>query len=249
MEFMMNAFLKMTWAELKLTLREPIGTFFTLAFPILLLVLFGGIFGNEPSEFYNGYGQVDLSVPGYIGMIVGTVGMLGIPITLATYREQGILRRYRATPIQPGVVLWSQVAVNVLMTTIGVVLLAVTAVIFYGLRIPSATFAIIPAILIAGFSFFAVGFVMAGLLPTPRSAQAVGMALFYPMLFLSGAALPRSIMPETVQNISEFLPLTHVVILIEDLWLRGTWNVTSLVVIVSLLIVGLLVSQRTFRWE
>ncbi len=245
----MNAFLKMTWTELKLTLREPMGTFFTLLFPILLLIVFGSIFGNEADAFLGGYGSVDLSVPGYIGMIVGTVGMLGIPITLATYRENGILRRYRATPIQPSVVLWSQVAVNVLMTLIGIGLLVSVGLIFYDLRIPTATLSIIPAIFIAGFSFFAVGFVMAGLLSTPRTAQAVGMALFYPMLFLSGAAIPRHIMPESVQRISNFLPLTHVVKLLEDLWLRGTWNLVSLSVIVGLLIVGLLISKQTFRWE
>lgn len=245
----MNAFLKMTWTELKLTLREPLGTFFTLFFPVMLLVVFGGIFGNEPEAFLGGYGSVDLSVPGYIGMIIGTVGMLGIPITLANYREQGILRRYRATPIQPGVVLWSQVAVNVLMTLLGIGLLVLVALVFYDLRIPRATLSIIPAILIGGFSFFAVGFVMAGLLPTARTAQAVGMALFYPMLFLSGAAMPRSIMPESVQRVADFLPLTHVVKLLEDLWLRGSWNLTSLAVVVGLLVVGLLISRQTFRWE
>lgn len=245
----MNAFLKMTWTELKLTLREPMGSFFTLIFPVMLLVLFGSIFGNEPSSFLGGYGQVDLSVPGYIGMIIGTVGMLGIPITLSNYREQGILRRYRATPIRPGVVLWSQVAVNVLMTLLGIGLLVLVAVLFYDLRIPSATFAVIPAIFIAGFSFFAVGFVMAGLMPTPRTAQAVGMALFYPMLFLSGAAMPRNIMPESVQRIADFLPLTHVVKLLEDLWLHGDWNWVSLAVVVGMLVIGLPISSRTFRWE
>ena len=245
----MNAFLKMTWTELKLTLREPMGSFFTLIFPVMLLVLFGSIFGNEPSSFLGGYGQVDLSVPGYIGMIIGTVGMLGIPITLSNYREQGILRRYRATPIQPGIVLWSQVAVNVLMTLLGIGLLVLVAGLFYDLRIPSATFAVIPAIFIAGFSFFAVGFVMAGLMPTPRTAQAVGMALFYPMLFLSGAAMPRNIMPESVQRIADFLPLTHVVKLLEDLWLHGDWNWVSLAVVVGMLVIGLPISSRTFRWE
>lgn len=245
----MKPFLKMTWTELKLTLREPVGAFFTLAFPVMLMALFGAIFGNEPNAFFGGYGQVDLSVPGYIGMIIGTIGMLGLPITLANYRDQGILRRYRATPLRPSTILWSQVAVNVIMAALGVSLLLIVGTLFYGLRIPHATAAIIPAILVAAFSFFAIGFVMAGLMPTARTAQAVGMALFYPMLFLSGAAMPRSIMPETVQRVAEFLPLTHVVILLEDLWLSGVWNMTSLAVIVGLLLVGLAVSARTFRWE
>jgi ABC-2 type transport system permease protein len=69
------------------------------------------------------------------------------------------------------------------------------------------------------------------------------------MLFLSGAAMPRFIMPEIVQDISQLLPLTHVVILIEDLWLYGTWNLTSLTVVVAMFVVGLVVSRAIFRWE
>lgn len=245
----MNAFLKMTWTEFKLYLREPLGVFFTLAFPPMLLILFGGIFGNEAQSFLGGYGQVDLSVPGYIGMVIGTIGMLNIPVTLANYREQGILRRFQATPIQPGVVLWAQVAVNVLMAVVSISLLVVAARLLYDLRIPTATLAMVPAILIGAFSFFAVGFVLAGVLPTPRTAQAVGMALFFPMLFLSGAAMPRQVMPEAVQRIADFLPLTHVVILLEDLWFTGTWNGVSLAVIAALLLACLVISRYTFRWE
>lgn len=245
----MKTFFKMTWTELKLTLREPLSTFFTLVFPLLLLFVFGSIYGNEPSGFLDGFGAVDLSVPGYIGMIVGTIGMLGLPITLANYREQGILRRLRATPLKPNTILWSQVAVNVIMTVVGVVLLVIAGRQFYDLRLPEATLAIVPAILLGAFSFFAVGFVLAGVMPTARSAQAVGMALFYPMLFLSGAAVPRQVMPETVRQIAEFLPLTHVVMLLEDLWLNGTWNLVSLAVVGGILVICLLVSRRTFRWE
>lgn len=245
----MNAFLKMTWIELKLTLREPVGTFFTLAFPLLLLVLFGSIYGNAPSDFFGGFGSVDMSVPGYIGMIIGTVGMLGIPVTLSNYREQGILRRYRATPVKPATILWSQVAVNVLMTIIGVTILLVAGRVLYGLRFPAGPVAIIPAIFLGAFSFFAVGFVLSGILKTPRTAQAVGMALFYPMLFLSGAAMPRQMMPDSIQRVAEFLPLTHVVILLEDLWFESSWNGLSLVVVTLLLVVCLVISSRTFQWE
>jgi ABC-2 type transport system permease protein len=245
----MKAFWKLTWTELKLFVREPIGLFFTLLFPLLLLVIFGSIFGNDPTSMFGGFGSVDNSVPGYMGMIIGTLGMVGLPISLATYREKGILRRFRATPLNPNVVLWSQVAVNGIMQLVGIGLLVVAARLLYDLRIPAAPLALLPAVLLGGLSFFSVGFVLAGVLPTARTAQAVGMALFYPMLFLSGAALPRQMLPETVRQVAEFLPLTHVVMLFEDLWFKGSWNLTALAVVTGILLVSLAVSSRTFRWE
>jgi ABC-2 type transport system permease protein len=240
---------KMTWMELKLFVREPIGLFFTVLFPLLLLFVFGSVFGNEASSFLGGIGSVDLSVPGYIGMIIGTLGMVGLPISLASYREKGVLRRFGATPLRPSVVLWAQVLVSVIMLGVGGGLLVGAARIFYGLRPPVAPLALIPAVLIGSLSFFALGFVLGGLAPKARTAQAVGMALFYPMLFLSGAAMPRQMLPETVRQISEFLPLTHVVVLLEDLWLKGTWNLTSLAVVTGILVVALVISSKTFRWE
>lgn len=245
----MKSFLKLTYMELKLQLREPVAIFFTLAFPVLVMVLFGFIFGNEAEGMLGGYGQVDLSVPGYIGMIVGTIGMLSIPTTLANYRDLGILRRLRATPLGSSPVLWSQVAAQVVIMAVGTILLFITGLTVFDLRIPNGSLAIIPAILLSAFSFFAVGFVLAGVMPSARTAQAVGMAVFYPMLFLSGAAMPRYIMPDFVQQIAGLLPLTHVVILLEDLWLKGTWNLTSAAIVVLMLILCLVISRFTFRWE
>jgi ABC-2 type transport system permease protein len=248
-EKIMKAFIKLTYTELKLQLREPIAVFFTVVFPVMLLVLFGTIFENEADERLSGYGQMDLSVSGYIGMIIGTIGMLGIPVSLANYRDRGILRRLRATPVQSGTVLWSHVVTQVVIAFVGIALLFVAGLALYDLRAPDGNAMIIPAIVIGALSFFAVGFVLASVMPTARTAQAVGMAIFYPMLFLSGAAMPRFIMPEIVQDISQLLPLTHVVILIEDLWLHGTWNLTSLTVVVTMFVLGLIVSRYTFRWE
>ena len=245
----MKTFLKLTLMELKLQLREPLALFFTLAFPVMVMVLFGFIFGNDAEELLGGYGQVDLSVPGYIGMVVGTIGLLSIPTTLANYRDLGILRRLRATPLGSSPVLWSQVAAQVVMTAAGITLLFIAGLAIFNLRIPNGNLAVIPAILLSAFSFFAVGFVLAGVMPSARTAQVVGMAVFYPMLFLSGAARPRYIMPDFVQQIAGLLPLTHVVILVEDLWLKGSWNLTSVAVVTVVLILGLVISRFTFRWE
>ncbi|MBK7176507.1 MAG: ABC transporter permease [Chloroflexi bacterium] len=245
----MKTLWKMIWTELKLQLREPVSVFFTLAFPLMLLFIFGSIYGNEPSDYLGGHGSIDISVPGYIGMIIGTIGMLSLPIALSTYREQGILRRLQATPLPSSIILWSQVAVNVIMTLLGASMLVIAGFVVYDLSVPQASLGLLLAVILSGFSFLAVGFVLAGVLPTARSAQAVGMALFYPMLFLSGAAMPRQVMPEGVQKFSELLPLTHVVKLLEGLWLDGVWNQTSLAVVVGLLMVCLVISRRTFRWE
>jgi len=245
----MQALTKMTWIELKLKVREPVGTFFTLVFPLLLLFLFGSIYGNEPTPFLGGRGSVDNSVPGYIAMIIGTTGMIGLPIALSVYREQGILRRLRATPITPGLVLGSQVAVNLLFSLVGATALVVIGALVYDLVLPQAPLGTFLALIISGLSFLSVGFVLASLLPTATSAQAVGMALFFPMMFLSGAGLPQEILPEKLVAFSQYLPLTHVVNLLQGLWYGDGWNLTAVLVLAAMMAVATAVSVRYFRWE
>jgi ABC-2 type transport system permease protein len=245
----MKALTKMTWVELKLKLREPVGTFFTLVFPLLLLFLFGSIYGNEPTPFLGGRGNVDNSVPGYIAMIIGTTGMIGLPIALSVYRENGILRRFRATPLTPITVLGVQVLVNLAVSLIGIGFLVMAGIFVYDLTLPAAPLGALLAIIIGGLSFLSVGFVLASLMPTATAAQAVGMALYFPMLFLSGAGLPRQILPDRLVDFSRFLPLTHVVDLLQDLWYGNGWNVTALLVLAGITVVATAVSVRTFRWE
>jgi ABC-2 type transport system permease protein len=69
------------------------------------------------------------------------------------------------------------------------------------------------------------------------------------MIFLSGAALPRQILPENIQRFGDWLPLTHVVNLIQDLWYGNGWNFGSLAVVIAVMLLAGLVATRTFRWE
>lgn len=245
----MKALTKTTWVELKLKLREPVGTFFTLVFPVLLLFLFGSIYGNEPSPFLGNRGNVDSSVPGYIAMIIGTTGMIGLPIALSVYRENGILRRFRATPLTPITILSAQVLVNLAIALVGMAFLIIAGLFIYDLTLPEAPFSTLLAVIVSGLSFLSVGFVLASLMPTATAAQAVGMALYFPMLFLSGAGLPRQLLPQSLVDFSQFLPLTHVVTLLQDLWFGNGWNVTALLVLAGITVVATAVSIRTFRWE
>ena len=247
----MRALTKYTWIEIKLFLREPIGAFFTLVFPLMMLFLFGAIYGNEPSPYFNGYGTVDISVPAYTAMIIGTTGIMGLSITMSAYREKGILRRLRATPLQPQIILIAQVVVNFMMTAAGMLLLILAGKLVFDLRFDGNPISVVLAFLLGSLSFFSLGFVLASVMPNARTAQVVGMVIFYPMLFLSGAGIPLEMLPDGVRKFSKFLPLTHVVTLLRGLWTGDTWNqhTSEVIVLACLLVGGLLLSAKTFRWE
>jgi len=247
----MKSLLKMTWMEAKLFLREPIGAFFTLVFPLMMLFLFGSIYGNKPTPMFDGRGTIDISIPAYTAMIIATTGLMAITITLATYRENGILRRLRTTPVSPLVVLAAQVIVVFGMTSLGMLLLVIAGKLVYHVRFDGNAFSVLAGFILSSLSFFGLGFILAGLMPTARTAQVVGMVLLYPMLFLSGAGFPRELLPEGIKKISTFLPLTYVVNLLRGLWIGETWSqhTTNVIVLAAMLVVGVVISIRTFRWE
>ena len=247
----MKSLLKMTWMETKLFLREPVGAFFTLIFPLMMLFLFGSIYGNTPTELFNGRGTVDISVPAYTAMIIATTGLVGLTITMAANRESGVLRRLRATPLNPLIIMISEVIVLFLMTILGMVLLVIAGILVYDMRFEGNVLSVIAGFTLSCLSFFAIGFVLAGLLPTARTAQVVGMVLLYPMLFLSGAGFPRELLPDSILKVSKFMPLTYVVNLLRGLWVGNPWStyLTEALVLAGILLLGVLISLKTFRWE
>ncbi len=247
----MRGLWKLSQTEFKLFLREPAAAFFILAFPVLILLLFGSIYGNDPSDLFNGYGSVDISVPSYTAMIIATSGLLSLPIMLTTYREQGVLRRLRATPIRPQLILTAQVGVIFLMTLIGMILMVIVGKLVYDLRFSGSLLNVLVIFILGSFSFFTLGFVLAGIVTTARMAQIVAMVLFYPMIFLSGATIPREILPENILNISKILPLTYLVTALRGVWFGADLNeyLTEIGIMLAMLIVGLVVSVYTFRWE
>jgi ABC-2 type transport system permease protein len=247
----MKSLLKLTWMEAKLFLREPVGAFFTLVFPLMMLFLFGSIYGNEPTPMFGGRGTIDISIPAYTAMIIATTGLMSITITMAAYRENGVLRRLRTTPVSSLVVLAAQVIVLFLMTSLGMVLLIIVGKLVYHVRFEGNAFSLLAGFILSSLSFFALGFILAGLMPSARTAQVVGIVLLYPMLFLSGAGFPRELLPETIRKISAFLPLTYVVNLLRGLWVGESWSkhLLNVGVLAGMLVLGIIVSMKTFRWE
>lgn len=238
--------------QAKLFLREPAAFFFTIVFPALLLVIFGAIFGNEPMSHWGlPLGYIDLQVPALAAIILGSVAFIGIPIATASARETGVLRRYRTTPLPALAVIAADVVVNFVMSVAGMLILILLGKALFGLRFAGSWPLALAGFTLCALALFAAGYVIAGLSPTARVAQTVGMALFFPLMFLSGAAMPRQIMSEKVRALADWLPLTHAVELMQGIWLGqplGDHTIEA-AALAALLVVGTLVSVRTFRWE
>lgn len=238
--------------SLKLFLREPAAFFFTLIFPLGLFLLFAAAFGDgsRPIEGSR-FGAVDAMVPGLGSIIIATVGLIGIPITVATARERKVLRRLAATPLRPVTYIVADVAVNLTMTLAGLSLLIIAGLTWYGLRFGGQWPIVLGAVVFSAAAFFAVGYLIGPVVSTARTAQIVGQVLFFPMMFLSGATIPLDQMPASITRFSVLLPLTHVVDLLEGLWLGGPAgdHLPSVALLGGMLVVGTLLSARIFRWE
>lgn len=245
----MRSFLKLSVVQFKLFLREPVAFFFTLIFPLLLLTLFGLVWGNEPAAIYGGFGYIDQAVPGLAAVIIGTIALMSVPVATAAAREQKILRRFRATPMRAQSYLAAQVVVYLVLALAGMALLIVAASLFFGLRFAGNWFAVTAAFVFCTVSFVAVGYLIAGLAPTSRVAQVAGQLIFFPLMFLSGATIPLQVMPDGVRQAAEWLPMTQLVLLLQGLWFGQGWNLPALAMMAVLLVVGALLATPAFRWE
>lgn len=247
----MRGLWKLIGVQMKLYLREPAATFFTIVFAPMLLLLFGTIYGNKPDAFFGGRGMVDVSVPSYIAMIIISVGFMGIPIATAASREAGVLRRFRMTPLNPAAYILANISSYYVMTAVGVVALVLVGKAVYGMKFQGNVLSVWAGFTLGSLAFFSLGYLVAGIASTARIAQAVGMIAAFPMMFLSGSAIPLEVLPHSVRNVSRFIPLTHVVTLMRGLWAGESWakHMTELAVLGGVLVIGIILSARFFRWE
>ncbi len=237
--------------EFRLFTRNFINMFFVLLFPPFMLLLFGSIYGNAPSEMFGGYGTIDVSIPAYICMIVAVTGLMSLPITLCTYREEKVLKRLRATPLNSKSILGAHFAVNIFMTILGVALLMLIGLLVYKIKILGEWWAILLTILLVVVSVFSIGILIASIFKSAKTAIAVANIVYFPMIFLSGATVPIEIMPDAVQKAAQVLPLTHAVAALKGVWLGNpiTDYLISLFVLLGTAILCTAVAFKMFRWE
>ncbi|HEY9376043.1 MAG TPA: ABC transporter permease [Jiangellaceae bacterium] len=246
----MNALPKMSWLELKLFAREPITVLFTLALPLLILYVLGGVFTDpaEPGTFRGVTGR-NYYVPAYVGLVAASIGLIGLPVHLAAYRERGVLRRFRASNVPAVSVFGSQVFVALVTATVSALVLIGAAVLSWNIAAPKSWLGVIVAFVLSVLCFAAIGFLLGALLPTPRAAQGVGVLLWFVMFLIAGSGPPPEVLPDSLSTVANVTPLKHVIVLIQDPWLGFGWNNAKLVIVVAMLVVAAIASARWLRWD
>jgi ABC-2 type transport system permease protein len=240
---------KMSWLELKLFAREPVTVLFTVALPLLILYVLGGVFTDpaEPDTF-RGVGGRNYYVPAYVGLITASIGLIALPVHIAGYRERGVLRRFRASSVSATSVFGAQVFVAFVAATLSALVLIGAAVLSWDIAAPESVLGVFAAFVLSVLCFAAIGFLLGALLPSPRAAQGVGVLLWFVMFMISGSGPPPEVLPEGMNNVAEATPLKHVIVLIQDPWLGFGWSNTELFVVLAILVGAAVASARWLRW-
>lgn len=247
----MRGLWQLTWLELKIFLREPMGALGTVLMPAL--AFFGAsLAGNSiaPSRFgASEFARVGLPVLAATLMAISAV--LSLVTIIAVYREGGILKRLRATPLRPVTIVAAHVLVKLLLTAATLVLLALL-----GRRAASpppgaslVSFAV--ALLFSTAAILSLGFLLASVVRTARFAQPFGALVLYPMLALSGVFVPVETLPAPLQAAAQLLPLTHAVALLQGAWTGQPWlgQLGHIGALVVFAVASAAVASRVFRWE
>lgn len=248
---MLRGLLKLTWIETKIFLREPMGVIGSLAIPVLLFVLVGRTLRFSP----RGGGIPASRLPFNITLLTALLITLGavqsLVAIMAIYREGGILKRLRATPLSPVTILASHVLVKLALTFVGVVLMMLAGRRVLPSAMPVNIPAFIAAVMLGTASILSMGFVMASLVRSARFAQAFAAAMTYVMLALSGVFFSVERLPGSLQVVAYALPTTHAVTLMRAIWDGAPWGTQlgTLGALAAIFAACIGFSARWFRWE
>ena len=249
---MLRGLLRLTWIEIKVFFREPLGAIGTIVMPVLVFVLLGRFgTGVAPDSGFASSDMFKVDVPVLAAVLIALNAVLSLVSIIAIYREGGILKRLRATPLRATTILTAHVLVKLLFTAATLTLTIVAGKRYYPIGAEVPVFAFGFALIIATWSILSVGFVIASIVPTARFAQPVGALILYPMLALSGLFVPQSAMSPTLQNVSSVLPLTYAVSLLRGMWRGDAWSahLGDIGALALVFVICTAISSRVFRWE
>jgi ABC-2 type transport system permease protein len=249
---MLRGLWKLTWIEIKIFLREPLGAFGTIGIPVLVFVVTGRIVGRslEPASLAAS-SFIRAGLPVLASVLIAINAVLSLVTIISIYREGGILKRLRATPLRPQTILTAHVVVKLLLTAATLALMVLAGKRYYPVGIHVPLFSFTMALLISTCSILSIGFLIASIVPTARFAQPIGAVIMYPMIAVSGLFVPVAALPPSLQAVARVVPLSYTVSLLEGIWKGDPWSahLGDVAALAVVFIVCTALSAKVFRWE
>jgi ABC-2 type transport system permease protein len=242
---------KLTWVEIKIFIREPLGVIGSVGIPILLFLMFGRSLGGRAGQSERVATLLGEQLPIFIAIFIALNAALSLIAVISIYREGGILKRLRATPLRPVTILATHVIVKLAFTTFTLFLMALAGRRFYPVELHFDFLSVSLALAISTLSIISLGFVIASVVTTARFAQPIGSAILYPMLVVSGLFAPLDALPRGWAMLGQVLPVTHAVALLRGAWTGASWldMLPHLGVLALTFAICTAISARVFRWE
>lgn len=249
---MLRGLWKLTWIEIKIFLREPLGAFGTIGFPVLIFLVVGRVAGRRiPPTSLAASSFIRVGLPVLASLLIAISTVLSLVTIISIYREGGILKRLRATPLRPQTILTAHVLVKLLLTAVTLALMVLAGKRYYpvGVHVPLLSFTI--ALLISTCSILSIGFLIASIVPTARFAQPIGAIILYPMIGVSGLFTPVDSLPPVIHAVARLLPLTYAVPLLQGIWDGEAWSahLSDVAALAVIFLVCTALSTKVFRWE
>jgi ABC-2 type transport system permease protein len=237
--------------EARLFLRDPMGTFFGLLFPALLLLVLATAFPGfqDPAPELGGLRGVDIYTPITISLAIATVALVTLAAVLSIYRERGILRRLATTPVRPARVILASLIVHGAVLLVASALTIAIAKIIFDVAFPASWIGAILAVVLGTASMCTLGMLIAAVAPSAKAASGIGTLVYFPMMFFAGVWTPGPIMPDAAQRIGDFLPLGATSSALQAAWFGDFPEPLHLGVMIAWTVVCGFGATRLFRWE
>ena len=221
----MNGFGRLAYVETKLFLREKTATLAVFGLPLALVIGFGLIPGfGQPQKGLSGQIGTEYIAALGVAIVLATLGLNGVPMVIAQYRERGVLRRLGVTPVRPLTLLVAKLAVWAAAALLSVAFVIAAVRLAFHVPVPAAAGWFILALVLGIASLFALGMLVAVVSPTARTATGLGMLLFFPNMFFAGVYFPTEEMSPTLRQIGNFTPLGAALHAVRDSVLVGAFT-------------------------
>ena len=235
--------------------RNPAAAFFTVILPLMFLVLFNAIFGNDQIDIPGGSADISVFyVPGIAALSVISACYTNIGMMVTINRDLGVLKRVRGTPLPPWAYLFGRIVHAMAIASLLVAIVMTAGAVFYNVDVPGDTMvAFLVTVLVGGASFCALGLAITALIPNADAAPSITNGTILPLLFISDVFIPLSDPPEWLDFVGDLFPVKPFAEALQTAFNPYTtgsgfeWD--HLAIVAAWGIAGLLFALKFFSWE